>query len=157
MLHIWDCLWLMIYNDVVGNISLLIIHVISAIRKIKRKDNSLWKYNKVTLNIISIKITPNSFFPPHLLTPERQRCALWIKKLCDPAMSGSGLTGHKNRNMYARLLLHMLRRGVLEGPFTSKPEAGSLKTLPTYMVNMTVYQIVNCQIKYYIKTTIHCF
>uniref|UniRef100_A0A8C1QH21 DUF4485 domain-containing protein n=1 Tax=Cyprinus carpio TaxID=7962 RepID=A0A8C1QH21_CYPCA len=64
---------------------------------------------------------------------DRQRCALWIKKLCDPETCGSGLTGRKNRNMYARLLLHMLRKGVLEGPFTHKPEAGSLKTLPTYM------------------------
>ncbi|XP_047656606.1 centrosomal protein of 112 kDa isoform X4 [Tachysurus fulvidraco] len=64
---------------------------------------------------------------------ERQRCALWIKKLCDPLASGSGLMGRKNRNAYARLLLHMLRKGVLEGPFTYKPEAGSLKTLPTYM------------------------
>ncbi|XP_051570286.1 centrosomal protein of 112 kDa-like isoform X2 [Myxocyprinus asiaticus] len=64
---------------------------------------------------------------------ERQQCALWIKKLCDPVTCGSGLTGRKNRNMYARLLLHMLRKGVLEGPFTHKPEVGSLKTLPTYM------------------------
>ncbi|XP_051987687.1 centrosomal protein of 112 kDa-like isoform X2 [Xyrauchen texanus] len=64
---------------------------------------------------------------------ERQQCALWIKKLCDPVACGSGVTGRKNRNMYARLLLHMLRKGVLEGPFTHKPEAGSLKTLPTYM------------------------
>ncbi|XP_068120159.1 centrosomal protein of 112 kDa isoform X6 [Hyperolius riggenbachi] len=64
---------------------------------------------------------------------ERQRCALWIKKLCDPSGAGSGVTGRKNRNLYAKLLLHMLRRGVLEGPFTSKPEEGTLKTLPTYM------------------------
>ncbi|XP_077086735.1 centrosomal protein of 112 kDa isoform X3 [Siphateles boraxobius] len=64
---------------------------------------------------------------------ERQRCALWIKKLCDPAACGSGLTGRKNRNMYARLLLHMLTRGALEGPFTHIPDAGGLKTLPTYM------------------------
>ncbi|XP_060757351.1 centrosomal protein of 112 kDa isoform X9 [Neoarius graeffei] len=74
---------------------------------------------------------------PHVLRlpekSERQRCALWIKKLCDPVASGSGLMGRKNRNAYARLLLHMLRKGVLEGPFTYKPEAGSLKTLPTYM------------------------
>ncbi|XP_062841165.1 centrosomal protein of 112 kDa isoform X2 [Trichomycterus rosablanca] len=41
--------------------------------------------------------------------------------------------GRKNRNAYACLLLHMLRRGNLEGPFTHKPEMGSLKTLPTYM------------------------
>uniref|UniRef100_A0A8C2G1J7 Centrosomal protein 112 n=1 Tax=Cyprinus carpio TaxID=7962 RepID=A0A8C2G1J7_CYPCA len=46
---------------------------------------------------------------------------------------GSGLTGRKSRNMYSRLLLQMLRKGVLEGPFTHKPEAGGLKTLPTYM------------------------
>ncbi|XP_073799408.1 centrosomal protein of 112 kDa isoform X7 [Danio rerio] len=64
---------------------------------------------------------------------ERQRCALWIKKLCDPVSCGSGLTGRKNRNLYARLLLHMLRKGVLEGPFNHKPDTGSLKTLPTYM------------------------
>ncbi|XP_029293387.1 centrosomal protein of 112 kDa isoform X3 [Cottoperca gobio] len=64
---------------------------------------------------------------------ERQRCATWIKKLCDPASCGSGLTGRKNRNMHARLLLLMLKRGVLDRPFTSKPEHGILKTLPTYM------------------------
>uniref|UniRef100_A0AAY4C0I7 DUF4485 domain-containing protein n=1 Tax=Denticeps clupeoides TaxID=299321 RepID=A0AAY4C0I7_9TELE len=76
---------------------------------------------------------------PHFLKvpnrSERQQCALWIKKLCDPVACGSGVTGRKNRNMYAWLLLHMLRRGVLEAPFTHKPEAGLLKTLPTYMVN----------------------
>ncbi|KAK5856328.1 hypothetical protein PBY51_007935 [Eleginops maclovinus] len=64
---------------------------------------------------------------------ERQRCATWIKKLCDPASCGSGLTGRKNRNMHARLLLQMLKRGVLDRPFTCKPQPGSLKTLPTYM------------------------
>ncbi|MGH0141505.1 UNVERIFIED_CONTAM: hypothetical protein FKN15_043078 [Acipenser sinensis] len=64
---------------------------------------------------------------------ERQRCALWIKKLCEPSGSGTGVMGRKNRNMYARLLLHMLRRGALEGPFTHRPEPGTLKTLPTYM------------------------
>uniref|UniRef100_A0A8C2GJR9 Centrosomal protein 112 n=1 Tax=Cyprinus carpio TaxID=7962 RepID=A0A8C2GJR9_CYPCA len=64
---------------------------------------------------------------------ERQRCALWIKKLCEPETCGSGLTGRKSCNMYTRLLLQMLRKGVLEGPFTHKPEAGGLKTLPTYM------------------------
>ncbi|XP_030590745.1 centrosomal protein of 112 kDa isoform X1 [Archocentrus centrarchus] len=69
----------------------------------------------------------------HPSKTERQRCAQWIKKLCDPAACGSGLVGQKNRNMYARLLLHMLRRGVLEAPFTNKPEPGRLKTLPTYM------------------------
>lgn len=75
-------------------------------------------------------------FQNYICPSERQQCALWIKKLCDPETCGSGLTGRKNRNMYARLLLHMLRKGVLEGPFTHKPEAGILKTLPTYMVKL---------------------
>ncbi|XP_077110793.1 centrosomal protein of 112 kDa isoform X3 [Ranitomeya variabilis] len=74
---------------------------------------------------------------PHVLKLpqrlDRQRCALWIKKLCDPSGAGSGVTGRKNRNLYAKLLLHMLKRGVLEGPFTHRPEDGTLKTLPTYM------------------------
>lgn len=32
----------------------------------------------------------------------------------------------------------MLKGGVLEGPFTQKPEAGILKTLPSYMVNIDI-------------------
>ncbi|ETE70077.1 Centrosomal protein, partial [Ophiophagus hannah] len=61
---------------------------------------------------------------------ERYRCAVWIKKLCEPSGAGTGIVGRKNRNLYAKLLLHMLKRGVLEGPFTQKPESGILKTLP---------------------------
>ncbi|KAB0367435.1 hypothetical protein FD755_020759 [Muntiacus reevesi] len=64
---------------------------------------------------------------------ERQRCALWIRKLCEPSGTGTGIPGRKNRNLYAKLLLHMLRRGVLEGPFTQRPEPGSLRALPSYM------------------------
>ncbi|XP_031206381.1 centrosomal protein of 112 kDa isoform X3 [Mastomys coucha] len=64
---------------------------------------------------------------------ERQRCALWIRKLCEPSGTGAGLMGRKNRNLYAKLLLHMLRRGILEGPFTHRPEPGTLKALPSYM------------------------
>ncbi|XP_069916523.1 centrosomal protein of 112 kDa isoform X13 [Oryctolagus cuniculus] len=64
---------------------------------------------------------------------ERQRCALWIRKLCEPSGTGTGLMGRKNRNLYAKLLLHMLKQGVLEGPFTHRPEPGMLKTLPSYM------------------------
>jgi len=71
---------------------------------------------------------------------ERQRCALWIKKLCEPSGAGTGIAGRKNRNLYAKLLLHMLKRGVLEGPFTHKPEPGILKTLPSYMVGVTSLQ-----------------
>uniref|UniRef100_A0A2K6K7E9 Centrosomal protein 112 n=1 Tax=Rhinopithecus bieti TaxID=61621 RepID=A0A2K6K7E9_RHIBE len=64
---------------------------------------------------------------------ERQRCALWIRKLCEPSGTGAGIVGRKNRNLYAKLLLHMLKRGVLEGPFTHRPEPGTLKILPSYM------------------------
>uniref|UniRef100_A0A673CDR4 Centrosomal protein 112 n=1 Tax=Sphaeramia orbicularis TaxID=375764 RepID=A0A673CDR4_9TELE len=78
---------------------------------------------------------------------ERQRCAIWIKKFCDPASWGSGLLGRRNRNLYARLLLHMLKRGDLEGPFNTKPEPGTLKTLPTYMV-MTNLQLLQTSFKF---------
>ncbi|KAM6317721.1 centrosomal protein of 112 kDa [Podargus strigoides] len=64
---------------------------------------------------------------------ERQRIVLWIKKLCEPSGAGTGIAGRKNRNQYAKLLLHMLKRGVLESPFTDKPEPGILKTFPSYM------------------------
>ncbi|NWI83878.1 CE112 protein, partial [Dryoscopus gambensis] len=65
---------------------------------------------------------------------ERKRCSLWIKKLCRPSGTGIGIAGRENRNLYAKLLLHMLQRGVLDGPFAQKPEEGVLKTLPAYMV-----------------------
>lgn len=48
--------------------------------------------------------------------------------------------GRENRNLYAKLLLHMLQRGVLDGPFTQKPEEGMLKTLPAYMVGVISLQ-----------------
>ncbi|NXE64336.1 CE112 protein, partial [Calcarius ornatus] len=64
---------------------------------------------------------------------ERKRCSLWIKKLCKPSSAGIGIVGRENRNLYAKLLLHMLQRGVLNGPFSQKPEEGVLKTLPAYM------------------------
>ncbi|XP_010144555.1 PREDICTED: centrosomal protein of 112 kDa-like, partial [Buceros rhinoceros silvestris] len=75
---------------------------------------------------------------PHVLKlqqrSERQRCALWIKKLREPSGAGTGTEGRKNRNLYAKLLLHMLKRGVLEGPFAHKPESGLLKPFPSYML-----------------------
>ncbi|NXD41646.1 CE112 protein, partial [Copsychus sechellarum] len=64
---------------------------------------------------------------------ERKRCSLWIKKLCKPLGAGIGIVGRENRNLYAKLLLHMLQRGVLNGPFSQKPEEGMLRTLPAYM------------------------
>ncbi|NXM68303.1 CE112 protein, partial [Serilophus lunatus] len=65
---------------------------------------------------------------------ERHVCALWIKKLCRPSGAGIGTEGRQNRNLYAKLLLHMLKRGVLDSPFAQKPEEGLLKTLPSYML-----------------------
>ncbi|NWH80824.1 CE112 protein, partial [Piaya cayana] len=67
---------------------------------------------------------------------EQQRCALWIKKRREPSVAGTGTAGRKNRNLYAKLLLHMLKRGVLEVPFTEKPEQGALKPLPS---DMSIY------------------
>ncbi|NXA85090.1 CE112 protein, partial [Melanocharis versteri] len=64
---------------------------------------------------------------------ERKRCSLWIKKLCKLSGAGVGIVGRENRNLYAKLLLHMLQRGVLDGPFTQTPEEGMLRTLPAYM------------------------
>ncbi|XP_071372329.1 centrosomal protein of 112 kDa isoform X2 [Centroberyx affinis] len=95
------------------------------------KHEDSWERLDSEFDHFLLDMKPYVLKHPH--KTERQRCAVWIKKLCDPAVCGSGLMGRKNRNMYARLLLHMLKRGVLEGPFTSKPEPGSLKTLPTYM------------------------
>ncbi|XP_010224286.1 PREDICTED: centrosomal protein of 112 kDa [Tinamus guttatus] len=57
----------------------------------------------------------------------------YVLKLQHRSGAGTGIVGRKNRNLYAKLLLHMLKRGVLEGPFTYKPEPGLLKTLPSYM------------------------
>ncbi|XP_056258410.1 centrosomal protein of 112 kDa isoform X3 [Seriola aureovittata] len=95
----------------------------------KREDS--WEKLETEFDHFLLDMKPHVLKHPN--KTERQQCAIWIKKLCDPATCGSGLIGRKNRNMYARLLLHMLKRGVLEGPFTSKPEPGSLKTLPAYM------------------------
>lgn len=62
---------------------------------------------------------------------ERQRIAMWIKKLCEP--SGSSLSSRKNRNMYAQVLLAMLKRDLIEEPFSQQPESGPLPTMPPYM------------------------
>ncbi|KAF0032669.1 hypothetical protein F2P81_014959 [Scophthalmus maximus] len=95
----------------------------------KREDS--WEWLDTEFDNFLLDMKPYVLKRPN--KTERQQCVIWIKKLCDPATCASGLIGRKNRNLYARLLLHMLKRGVLEGPFTSKPEPGSLKTLPTYM------------------------
>ncbi|NWX45544.1 CE112 protein, partial [Steatornis caripensis] len=76
---------------------------------------------------------------PHVLKlhrrSEQQTCALWIKKLCEPSGAGTGITGRKKRNLYAKLLFHMLKQGVLHCPFTHKPELGILKPLPSCILS----------------------
>ncbi|GFO39281.1 centrosomal protein of 112 kda-like, partial [Plakobranchus ocellatus] len=62
---------------------------------------------------------------------ERQKSAVWIKKLCEPA--GSSVTSRQNRNMYAKLMLHMLKKGTLHSPFDQRPGEGPLQPLPSYM------------------------
>ncbi|XP_013120254.1 centrosomal protein of 112 kDa isoform X6 [Oreochromis niloticus] len=106
-------------------------------KKLKKRKITMSKYElsseRLDTEFDHFLLDMKPYVLKHPSKIERQRCAQWIKKLCDPAACGSGLIGRKNRNMYARLLLQMLKRGVLDGPFTSKPEPGSLKTLPTYM------------------------
>lgn len=109
-----------------------------------------WAFRKLSIPLLDYSRSLYSlynlmFYPWHQISYsssvhiERQRCALWIRKLCEPSGTGAGLLGRKNRNLYAKLLLHMLRRGVLEGPFTHRPESGTLKTLPSYMVSTIGY------------------
>ena len=42
----------------------------------------------------------------------------------------------KNRNMYAQVLLAMLKRDLIEEPFSQHPESGPLPTMPAYMVSL---------------------
>ncbi|KAM9784376.1 centrosomal protein of 112 kDa isoform 3-T4 [Syngnathus typhle] len=95
-----------------------------------QNEKSLEKLNS-ELNSFVVEMKP--YVLKHPKKTERQHCALWVKKLCEPATCSSSLASHENRNLHARLLLHMLKRGVLEGPFASKPQRGSLKSLPAYM------------------------
>ncbi|XP_037113026.1 centrosomal protein of 112 kDa isoform X2 [Syngnathus acus] len=95
-----------------------------------QNEKSLEKLNS-ELNSFVVEMKP--YVLKHPKKTERHHCALWVKKLCEPATCSSSLASHENRNLHARLLLHMLKRGVLEGPFASKPQRGSLKSLPAYM------------------------
>ncbi|XP_054891617.1 centrosomal protein of 112 kDa isoform X2 [Poeciliopsis prolifica] len=95
------------------------------------KQEELWE--KLDSDFDHILLDMKPYVLKHPSKSERQHCAVWIKKLCDPTTCGSGVMDRKNRNMYAHLLLSMLKRGILEGPFTAKPEPGKLKILPTYM------------------------
>ncbi|XP_021575085.1 sodium channel protein type 7 subunit alpha-like [Carlito syrichta] len=94
-------------------------------------EEEKWEMLDAEFDHFVVDMKPFVLKLPH--RSERQRCALWIRKLCEPSGIGAGIMGRKNRNLYAKLLLHMLKRGVLEGPFTHRPEPGTLKTLPSYM------------------------
>ncbi|XP_061605696.1 centrosomal protein of 112 kDa isoform X4 [Phyllopteryx taeniolatus] len=107
------------------------VNSVALLKEVMNKNEDWVERLNSELNNCVLEMKP--YVLKHPNKTERQHCALWIKKLCDPATCGSSLPGHKNRNLHARLLLHMLKRGVLEGPFASRPHAGSLKTLPAYM------------------------
>ncbi|XP_065065882.1 centrosomal protein of 112 kDa-like isoform X2 [Rhopilema esculentum] len=62
---------------------------------------------------------------------DRQRIALWIKKLCGPV--GQKSSERKNRNLYAQILFQMLRKGWIDEPFDDEPAPGPLQILPAYM------------------------
>ncbi|XP_060058596.1 centrosomal protein of 112 kDa isoform X1 [Erinaceus europaeus] len=94
-------------------------------------EEEKWEKLDAEFDHFVVDMKPYVLKLPH--RAERQRCALWIRKLCEPSGTGAGTGGRKNRNLHAQLLLHMLRRGVLEGPFTHRPEPGTLKPLPSYM------------------------
>ncbi|XP_048673423.2 centrosomal protein of 112 kDa isoform X4 [Caretta caretta] len=102
-----------------------------AVKCTMSSEEETWEKLDAEFDHYVVDMKPFVLKLPH--KSERQRCALWIKKLCEPSGAGAGIMGRKNRNLYAKLLLHMLKRGVLEGPFTHKPEPGILKTLPSYM------------------------
>ena len=61
---------------------------------------------------------------------ERQKCASWIKKLCQ--FTESSAWEKKNRNSYAQLLFHLLKRGNLNvGVFALNPPEGALELMST--------------------------
>eukprot|EP00795_Rhopilema_esculentum_P009370 gene9370-17075_t len=64
---------------------------------------------------------------------DRQRIALWIKKLCGPV--GQKSSERKNRNLYAQILFQMLRKGWIDEPFDDEPAPGPLQILPAYMTS----------------------
>uniref|UniRef100_A0A674DGJ6 Centrosomal protein 112 n=1 Tax=Salmo trutta TaxID=8032 RepID=A0A674DGJ6_SALTR len=74
---------------------------------VANSSNETWEKLDSEFDHHLVVMKPYVLKLPH--KTERQRCALWIKKLCDPGVSGSGLMGRKNHNMYARLLLHILK------------------------------------------------
>ena len=61
---------------------------------------------------------------------DRDKCCMWIKKFREPQ---EGLPAKRNRNEYVQLMRRMLRKGVVEAPFTRRPQPGLLPLLPAFM------------------------
>ena len=74
------------------------------------------------------------------------KICLWNKRELLVCFIRTLLIYRKNRNLYAQLLLHMVKRGLLEDPFTRRPEAGPLQALPSYMVGLLLFMYVVVQI-----------
>ena len=62
---------------------------------------------------------------------DRQRVALWIKKLNESNCSDT--SWKKTRYRYIQLLKMMLEKGEIEDPFKGHPTQGPLPKLPQYM------------------------
>ena len=58
------------------------------------------------------------------------RCVMWVTKFREPQ---EGLHAKRNRNEYMQLLKRMLRKGIVEAPFTHTPQPGLLPVLPAFM------------------------
>eukprot|EP00768_Dysnectes_brevis_P005983 gnl/Dysnectes_brevis/4543_a6155_572.p1 GENE.gnl/Dysnectes_brevis/4543_a6155_572~~gnl/Dysnectes_brevis/4543_a6155_572.p1 ORF type:complete len:306 (-),score=9.09 gnl/Dysnectes_brevis/4543_a6155_572:111-1007(-) len=65
-----------------------------------------------------------------LSTRQRIFAEKWIKKLMTPQIKTAW---KKNRNLYAELLLHYIRKGSLDKPFNRLPPDTVLPTLPSYL------------------------
>ena len=61
---------------------------------------------------------------------DRDRCVMWITKFREPQ---EGLHAKRNRNEYMQLMKRMLRKGIVEAPFTHTPQPGLLPVLPAFM------------------------
>ena len=55
---------------------------------------------------------------------------MWVTKFREPQ---EGLHAKRNRNEYMQLLKRMLRKGIVEAPFTHTPQPGLLPVLPAFM------------------------
>eukprot|EP00111_Clytia_hemisphaerica_P002603 TCONS_00007398-protein len=66
-----------------------------------------------------------------LKSKEKDVIAAWIKKLCAGTIQSK--TERKNRNLYAQIMVQILKNGKIKEPFTTAPTAGKLPTIPAYM------------------------